>query len=300
MLVADAERASRDSAIAALEARRLEVWTVDGIAEAWQMVEQRGLPHAAVVELGNPSFDGVGFCERVRQIADLPIVAMSFVHDTSLIVRTLDRHADDFVRKPFVPAELAARVVALLRRVPGFSYTAGALVRIDERLAVDFGRRSLMVGEERRALTPTETKILYLLVREVGRTVESRFLLARLWPTEDAGEETLRAHVYRLRSKLEPARRALSVHFDRARRRLSIRAARWRLRARSRRRGVRAGKDPRTVSIALTWRPRTRSLRILITATIRGRWPGRTGKEPPSRRSIAPCTSRASRARAGG
>jgi DNA-binding response OmpR family regulator len=141
----------------------------------------------------------------VRQIADVPIVAMSFVHDTSLIVRTLDRHADDFVRKPFIPAELAARVVALLRRVPGFSYTTGALVHIDEHLAVDFGRRSLLVGEERRPLTPTETKILYLLVREVGRTVESRFLLARLWPTEEAGEETLRAHVYRLRSKLEPS-----------------------------------------------------------------------------------------------
>ncbi len=205
VLVADPERDSRDSASAALEARKLEVWTVAGMTEAWKLVEQRGLPHAAVIELGNPAFDGAGFCERVRQIADLPIVAMSFVHDTSLIVRTLDRHADDFVRKPFVPAELAARVVALLRRVPGFSYTTGALVRIDERLAVDFGRRTLMVGEDRRALTPTETKILYLLVREVGRTVESRFLLARLWPTEEAGEETLRAHVYRLRSKLEPA-----------------------------------------------------------------------------------------------
>ncbi len=205
ILVADAERDSRDSASAALEARRLEVWTVAGTAEAWKLVEQRGLPHAAVVELGNPAFDGVGFCERVRQIADLPVVAMSFSHDSALIVRTLDRHADDFVRKPFVPAELAARVVALLRRVPGFSYTAGALVRIDDRVAVDFGRRTLLVGQTRCVLTPTETKILYLLVREAGRTVESRFMLARLWPTEEAAEETLRAHVYRLRSKLEPA-----------------------------------------------------------------------------------------------
>jgi len=206
VLVADPERDSRDRATAALEARRLEVWTVSGLPDAWKLVEQRGLPHAAVVDLGSASFDGAGFCERMRQIADVPIVAMSFTHDTSLIVRTLDRHADDFVRKPFAPAELAARVVALLRRVPGLSYTAGALVRLDERLAVDFGRRLLVVGDERRALTPTETKILYLLVREVGRTVESRFLLARLWPTEEAGEETLRAHVYRLRSKLEPER----------------------------------------------------------------------------------------------
>jgi DNA-binding response OmpR family regulator len=205
VLVADPERESRDSASAALEARQLEVWTVAAMAEAWKLVEERGLPHAAVVELGDPAFDGAGFCERVRQIADLPIVAMSFLHDTSLIVRTLDRHADDFVRKPFEPAELAARVVSLLRRIPGFSYTTGALVRVDDRVAIDFGRRTLIVGDERRALTPTETKILYLLVREVGRTVESRFLLARLWPMEEAGEETLRAHVYRLRSKLEPA-----------------------------------------------------------------------------------------------
>ena len=206
VLVADPERDSRDRATAALEARRLQVWNVGGTADAWKLVEQHGLPHAAVVDLGNASFDGAGFCERMRQIADLPIIATSLAHDTSLIVRTLDRHADDFVRKPFAPAELAARVVALLRRVPGFSYTSGALVRLDGDLAVDFGRRVLLVGDERRLLTPTETKILYLLVREVGRTVESRFLLARLWPTEEAGEETLRAHVYRLRSKLEPER----------------------------------------------------------------------------------------------
>jgi DNA-binding response OmpR family regulator len=206
VLVADPERDSRERATAALKARRLQVWNVAGTTDAWKLVERHGLPHAAVVDLGNASFDGAGFCERMRQIADLPIIAMSMAHDTSLIVRTLDRHADDFVRKPFAPAELAARVVALLRRVPGFSYTSGALVRLDDCLAVDFGRRVLLVGDERRLLTPTETKILYLLVREVGRTVESRFLLARLWPTEDAGEETLRAHVYRLRSKLEPER----------------------------------------------------------------------------------------------
>jgi DNA-binding response OmpR family regulator len=204
VLVADPERESRERATAALEARQLEVWTVGAMAEAWKLVERDGLPHAAVVDLGAPAFDGVGLCERMRLIADVPIVAISGVHDTATIVRTLDRHADDFVRKPFAPAELAARVVALLRRVPAFSYTAGAVVRIDPRLAVDFGRRTLVVGDERRRLTPIETKILYLLVREVGRPVESRFLLARLWPTEDAGEETLRAHVYRLRSKLEP------------------------------------------------------------------------------------------------
>jgi len=204
VLVADPERESRDRATAALQARRLEVWTVAAMAEAWKLVERDGLPHAAVVDVGAPAFDGVGLCERMRLIADMPIVAISGVHDTATIVRTLDRHADDFVRKPFAPAELAARVVALLRRVPAFSYTAGALVRIDPHLAVDFGRRTLVVGDERRRLTPIETKILYLLVREVGRAVESRFLLARLWPNEDAGEETLRAHVYRLRSKLEP------------------------------------------------------------------------------------------------
>ncbi|HUP22399.1 MAG TPA: response regulator transcription factor [Thermoanaerobaculia bacterium] len=204
VLVADPEREMREVMSAALEARRLEVWSVAGITEAWKLVEQKGLPHAAVVELGYSRFGGVGFCERVRRIADLPIVATSLEYDIPMIVRTLDQHADDFVRKPFAPAELAARVVALLRRVPGFSYTTGALVRVDDELAIDFGRRTVVVGERRVTLTPTETKILYLLVRSMGHTVESRFMLARLWPTEEAGEETLRAHVYRLRSKIEP------------------------------------------------------------------------------------------------
>jgi DNA-binding response OmpR family regulator len=205
VLFADPDREVRQGAVEALEARQLEVWSVSSVVEAWDLVERRGLPHAAVVELGHPRFDGVGFCERLRRSADLPIVAMSWSPDVAMVVRTLDQHADDYLRKPFAPAELAARVVALLRRVGYFAYTTAAWVRVDDRLAIDFGRRLAVVDDQQVALTPTETKILYLLMRSSGRTVESRFLLARLWPTEEMLEETLRTHVYRLRAKIERA-----------------------------------------------------------------------------------------------
>jgi DNA-binding response OmpR family regulator len=56
-------------------------------------------------------------------------------------------------------------------------------------------------------LTPTETKLLYILLRNAGHTVTTDFLLRRLWPLDEVFEDTLRVHIHRLRSKIEPVPR---------------------------------------------------------------------------------------------
>ena len=69
---------------------------------------------------------------------------------------------------------------------------------------VDFARQQVTLDGRLVQLSPTETKLLYLLMRNAGRTVTNDFLLRRLWPLEEVFEDTLRVHVYRLRKKLEP------------------------------------------------------------------------------------------------
>ena len=92
----------------------------------------------------------------------------------------------------------------MLRRIGDFAYTLDVITQVDERLAVDFSHQQAMVNGTPIPLTPTETKLLYLLMRNAGRVVSTDFLLRRLWPMEEVFEDTLRVHIHRLRQKIEP------------------------------------------------------------------------------------------------
>jgi DNA-binding response OmpR family regulator len=91
----------------------------------------------------------------------------------------------------------------VLRRIGDFAYTLDPITRVDGRLGVDFAHQQVIVEGRRIDLTPTETKLLYILMRNAGRTVTTGFLLRRLWPLEEVFEDTLRVHVHRLRQKME-------------------------------------------------------------------------------------------------
>ena len=64
--------------------------------------------------------------------------------------------------------------------------------------------KKALIGEKSVSLTPTETKLLHILIRSARRTVTTEYLLGRLWPLEEVFEDTLRVHVHRLRQKIEP------------------------------------------------------------------------------------------------
>lgn len=185
-----------------LEEAGFEVWLATSGAEALRVLEQRGLPHVALVDIMMPEMDGLELCRRIHQSLDLPIIMLTSVKDVRTVVETIDEVAEDYVTKPFEPDELVARTRRLLRRIGDYSYSLERRVRIDERLLVEFARRRVIVDGRPVDLTPIETKLLYLLVRSAGRTLQNAYLLHRLWPVEEAYEEALRTHVWRLRKKI--------------------------------------------------------------------------------------------------
>jgi len=126
------------------------------------------------------------------------------VADEPTVVNALDTVAEDYVLKPFRPAELVARARRVLRRIGNFSFTLAAETPVDDRLAVDFVRQVAKVEGNSVPLTPTETKILHILMRSSPRTVDTGYLLRRVWPMEEVFEDTLRVHVHRVRQKIEP------------------------------------------------------------------------------------------------
>jgi DNA-binding response OmpR family regulator len=77
------------------------------------------------------------------------------------------------------------------------------VVVVDERLSVDFPRQKVLVDDHEVDLTPMESKILYILMRNADRPVSAALLLQRLWPKEEQYEDVLEAHVERLQQKVE-------------------------------------------------------------------------------------------------
>ncbi|GIL14699.1 MAG: DNA-binding response regulator [Chloroflexota bacterium] len=186
-----------------MTAHGYDVTAVQDGPEAIEYVKQRGLPHIALIDLALPTMHGFELSSKFKSMADVPIIFVTSTGDTDTIVQGLKRYAEDFIVKPFDLRELEARVQAVLARMPSLDYASEPVVRIDEHLSVDFAHNRLTVGSKTFGLTPTESILLHVLLRNAGRVVENRMLIARVWPSEDVFEDTLRVHMHRLRRKLE-------------------------------------------------------------------------------------------------
>ena len=187
----------------ALEMAGYEVITAVSGQDALKMINRHGMPHLAIVDLHMPIMSGFEFCHALREFSDTPIIMLTAVNTEETIIEGLEKYAEDYIVKPFNPEELAARVGRVLRRMGNYNYTLESTTRIDERLMVNFPGREAIVEGESVSLTPTESKLLYILVRNSGRIVTTEFLLNRIWPMQDAQEDRLHVHVHRLRQKIE-------------------------------------------------------------------------------------------------
>ncbi len=171
--------------------------------EAIEHIKTRGLPHIALIDLALPTMHGFELSNKLKSMADVPIIFVTSSSDTETIVQGLKKYAEDFIVKPFELRELEARIQVVLARMPSLDYASEPIIRIDEFLSIDFAHNRIVLGGKSMGLTPTESILLHVLLRNAGRVVENRMLIARVWPSEDVYEDTLRVHMHRLRRKLE-------------------------------------------------------------------------------------------------
>ena len=189
---------------AELERAGFEVWPALSAEEALTLLEKRGLPHLALVDILLPGMDGLTLARRLQEWSDLPIVMLTSVDEEETVVEAIESFAEDYIRKPFNPREMVARIERVFRRIGDFGYTLQPVIRVDDRLSMDFAHQRALVEGKPVPLTATESKLLYVLMRQAGRVVATDFLLRRLWPSDEVFEDTLRVHVHRLRAKIEP------------------------------------------------------------------------------------------------
>jgi two-component system, OmpR family, KDP operon response regulator KdpE len=173
-----------------LRARGYEIFTAGDGAEALEMAAQHH-PDLVMLDLGMPRLDGVEVIQGLRGWTQVPVLVVSGRTDAADKVDALDAGADDYVTKPFAIDELLARIRALTRRVVAPDdepiVTFGAV-------SVDFSAKQVLRRRGKRSesvrLTPTEWRILDLLVHSPDKLVTRETLLTQIWGphhTKDTG-----------------------------------------------------------------------------------------------------------------
>ena len=161
-------------------------------------------PDLVMLDLGLPDGDGLGLLHELRSWSSAPVLVLSARGGESEKVRALDAGADDYLVKPFGPAELLARTRAHLRR--RLQHAGGdepVLAFGDVR--VDRAQRRVLRGGEPLHLTPIEYRLLLALGERPERVLTHRHLLQALWGPSHAGDtHVLRVHMGNLRRKIEP------------------------------------------------------------------------------------------------
>jgi two-component system KDP operon response regulator KdpE len=181
------------------------------VAEALDRAAVRP-PQAAIIDLVLPDGDGVQITRRLREWSDMPIIVLSAVGEEEQKVRALEAGADDYVTKPFGARELVARLQAALRRARRADDEPAVMV---DGLEIDFAARSVRRDGADIHLTPIEFDLLRTLVRNRGRLLTHRMLLAEVWGPEYVDDiQPLRTHIARLRAKIEPGERTRYIVTD--------------------------------------------------------------------------------------
>jgi two-component system alkaline phosphatase synthesis response regulator PhoP len=159
-------------------------------------------PDLIVLDLMLPGINGLEVCRTLRAESDVPIIMLTAMSSDDDRLKGLDLGADDYVTKPFSPRELAARVRAVLRRIPG---ERGPEKIEHGSLTVDFLKHEAFVSGKALNLTPIEFKVLGALVKEPGRVFSrSQIIEKALGQDFDGFDRTIDVHILKLRRKLEP------------------------------------------------------------------------------------------------
>lgn len=180
------------------------VLTANNGPDALRMVNEE-MPDLVILDVMMPGMDGLEVCRRIRRVTDLPIIFLSAKGETMDRVAGLDVGGDDYLPKPFEPAELLARVRAVMRRAEAFAFADRPSQLTVAGIHLDpVNNVAVLPDGQQVYLTPIEFRLLHYLMSNAGRTLTHDQLFATVWGYEFEGSANLiAAHIRRLRRKIE-------------------------------------------------------------------------------------------------
>lgn len=161
-------------------------------------------PDLVVTDLAMPNMDGLELCRKLRAFSTVPILVLSARGAERTKVEALDLGADDYITKPFGIEELLARVRVALRRAKSSSSNDVPTLLVAGELRMDVEGRAVTLGAKEIHLTPKEFDLLLHFMRNPGKVLTHRTLLAAVWGGNYVEQnEYLRVFVGQLRKKIE-------------------------------------------------------------------------------------------------
>ena len=198
-----------DESILQLEKDYLEA---SGFSVDWALNGKSGLELALtnkydllLLDVMLPKVNGLEICKRVREVSNIPIIFVSAKRDDIDKIKGLGLGADDYIVKPFSPSELAARVIAHIKRydrLVGSQAPASSIIEIGS-LKIDKSARRVFVNSVEVTLTNKEFDLLACLADEPDKIFSKEELFEKIWQYDSMGEtSTVTVHVNRVRDKL--------------------------------------------------------------------------------------------------
>jgi two-component system, OmpR family, response regulator RegX3 len=176
------------------------ITAVDGL-QALQRWRADG-PDVVVLDVDLPRLSEFEVCRQIREAGPTPVILLSASHTEEGITQGFRLGADDYVRKPFSPRELAMRIRAIWRRVTG----SGAVEPVRELrigdLRLNFDSHEIQVGDSRVGLTPLEFRLLQVLATNEGRVISAVRLADHAWAYTGGDPALLKSHISHIRRKM--------------------------------------------------------------------------------------------------
>ncbi len=161
-------------------------------------------PNLVLLDLMLPGMDGWEIYRYLRQMSDVPVMILSAVANKDEVVRALRMGVDDYLTKPFINAEVVARVEAILRRAQGSAQEVDRLLFPDVDLIVDFRTQEIIHSEQRVQLTGREFAIMALLARNAPAIVAYHDIAMQIWEEDSAeARNRIKYLVHLLRRKFQ-------------------------------------------------------------------------------------------------
>ena len=183
-----------------LEAEMYEVIAVDNGRDALEVAMKSNI-HLVLLDVNLPDINGFLLAKELKKIKDLPMIFLTACDLIQDQVKGFEVGADDYITKPFSNVLLRKRIQAVLKR-----YTSKAEdIYSDGFLTIHFNQLTIQKDSQNITLTPTEFKLLKVLIANAGNIVTRQLILDKLWDNEGnfVDEHALTVNINRLRNKLE-------------------------------------------------------------------------------------------------
>lgn len=160
-------------------------------------------PHLLLLDINLPYFDGFHWCNKIREISQVPIIFISSRNTPMDMVMAMNMGGDDFIQKPFDTDVLLAKINAILRRSYAYSDTEPNILE-HEGVILNLKDWNLTFQDKNVELTKTEFLILKLLLQNKGTVVNRKKIMRSLWKDENfVDDNTLTVNIARLRKKFD-------------------------------------------------------------------------------------------------